>query len=105
MIETIDEEATPTAKTASKKQQGDAILEFVKQNAERIPGTQIIVKKLTDHWFRVKFYRRVPIPDSFLSDDVIAHETVYEVIEGPTGYDLVDRTIRDNGKPPAKERF
>lgn len=76
-----------------KKTQAE-IEQFVKDTIKRLPETQVIIKPITDHWFRINYIKsELLTPDSVIHNNIIVESSIVEVIESADGLTLIDQTI------------
>lgn len=67
----------------------DQFREFITKNVQRHHDEQMIVKKLTPHFFRLRFLKRVPRRDSIIDDIQEVRAFVAEIVETPAGLEII----------------
>jgi len=67
-------------------------LEFVQSAIVPPARCHSIVKQVSPHWFRVRFWREVRRPDLLVPDVEWVEDKMFEVVEEGYDYRLVDRT-------------
>lgn len=82
-------------KETSTVKKPSAALQYIQNEIKAPAGQRVIIKQLTPHWFRVRWLAVIKDDNHVLTREKEVASKVFEVIENPWDYDLVDRTVVD----------
>lgn len=73
------------------KKKVNAPIDFLRANLPTIPNTRVIVREISPHWFRVRYWKEEETK-SFLKNIVWVADRMYEVSKVGSTYRLIDRS-------------
>ena len=85
-------DANPTVKPSAVS--NVTPIQFLRNSLKTDKNTQVNIKQVTTHFFRVNYYQVAPAGECVIRRYNIVDSRFYEVVEIVEGYELVDRTIR-----------
>jgi hypothetical protein len=72
----------------------DDFRDFILKSSRKETGEQIILKKITPHFYRIRFLKRFPRPDGVIEGIKEVKAYMIEVLETPTGLELISHPDR-----------
>ena len=85
----------PITKKVNDKISGMTPREFISLATSVPSGRILIIRGISQHWFRLNFYRQDEIYGNLMKKNVLYASSLIEVVEDENGqFSLEDRTIR-----------